>query len=198
VLPRLHAVTDDEILRLADVETRALSLTQAGNVALHLRGRETTGRRLIRFASQFVADGAVVIVNDRVDLVPYVGAHGIHLPAEGLSVASARAALGSSVYVGRSTHTPEEARAAWDAGADYVFLGPIWETASHPGRPAIGPAAIEAAWPARVIAIGGITPHRVDQCLTAGAFGVAALSAVWKAPDPGAAARRMLVSLLDV
>jgi len=197
VLPRLHAVTDDQILSLEDVEARAHSLAQVGGVALHLRGRETTPRRLITLASRFKADGAVVIVNDRVDLVPCVGAHGVHLPADGLSVASARAALGSSVYVGRSTHSPDEARAAWEAGADYVFLGPIWETASHPGRRAIGPAAIEAARPARVIAIGGITPDRVDDCLAAGAYGVAALSALWRAPEPAAVARRMLVSLGD-
>lgn len=198
MLPRLHAITDDEILNLADVETRASALAQAGTVALHLRGRETTSLRLIALASGLVAGGAVVIVNDRVDLVPYVGAHGVHLPADGLSVASARAALGTSVFVGRSTHSPDEARAAWDVGADYVFLGPIWETASHPGRPALGPAAIEAAQPARVIAIGGITPDRVDDCLAAGAYGVAALSALWRAPEPAAVARRMLVSLNDV
>lgn len=197
MLPRLHAVTDDRILCLEDIEARACALARAGTVALHLRGRETTCRRLIDLGSRLVADGAVVILNDRVDLVPYVGAQGIHLPAEGLSVASARAALPSSVHVGRSTHSPDEARAAWDAGADYVFLGPIWETTSHPGRRALGVAAIEAAKPARVIAIGGITPDRVDECLAAGAYGVAAVSALWSAPEPAAIARRMLVSLAD-
>ncbi len=79
-------------------------------------------------------------------------------------------------------------------GADYVFLGPIWETSSHPGVPGLGLEAIAAARPARVIAIGGVTPARAAACLEAGAWGVAAISALWLADDPGAAAEAFLLS----
>jgi thiamine-phosphate diphosphorylase len=97
--------------------------------------------------------------------------------------------------VGRSTHGAEEARAAAADGADYVFLGPIWPTPSHPGRPGIGVESIRQAVPARVIAIGGVTPERAAACIDAGAWGVAAISALWLAEDPAAAAAELLLCL---
>ncbi len=74
-----------------------------------------------------------------------------------------------------------------------MFLGPIWETASHPGRPPLGPDSIAAAQPATVMAIGGVTPRRAAVCRDAGAYGVAAIAALWLADDPGSAASEMLL-----
>jgi thiamine-phosphate pyrophosphorylase len=145
---------------------------------------ETTGRA-----------GAHVFVNDRADVALLAGARGIHLPADGLPTDRVRDLVGPDVWIGRSVHAPEEARRAAEAGADYVFLGPIWETPSHPGRPGLGPGIIEHAQPARVVAIGGVTPDRVASCLDAGAYGVAAVSALWTAGDPGSAAATMLLLL---
>jgi thiamine-phosphate pyrophosphorylase len=138
---------------------------------------------------------AVLIVNDRVDVAVAAGAAGVHLPARGLPIAAARRMIGPDRWIGRSTHHPDEARAAAEEGADYVFLGPIWETTSHRGRAALGLGAIAAAGRARVIAIGGITTERVSKCRAAGAYGVAVLSAVWEVTDPGSVVRRMMVSL---
>jgi thiamine biosynthesis protein ThiS len=112
-----------------------------------------------------------------------------------MPTAAARQVLGPDVLIGRSAHDPVEAQGACAAGADYVFLGPIWETASHPGHPGLGVEAIRAAHPATVIAIGGVTPDRVDACLDRGAYGVAAIAALWYAADPHAAAANMLISL---
>jgi thiamine-phosphate pyrophosphorylase len=103
--------------------------------------------------------------------------------------------LGPDVLIGRSTHSASEAREAHAAGADYVFLGPIWPTASHPDRAPLGVDVIAAAVPARIVAIGGVTPARTAQCREAGAWGVAAISALWGVEDSGAAAARFLVSL---
>ena len=105
--------------------------------------------------------------------------------------------MGSGVWIGCSTHDPESAMCAVDDGADYVFLGPIWNTTSHPGRPGIGTAAIERAQTGRIIATGGITLDRVAMCLDAGAYGVAAISSLWGADDPGSAAAEMLLLLED-
>lgn len=141
--------------------------------------------------------GAHVFVNDRVDVALLAGAHGVHLPADGLSVPQARDIIGPTAWIGRSAHSADEAQRAMDQGADYVFLGPIWETPSHPGWAGIGVEAITQAVPARVVAIGGIDVGRVAQCRDAGAYGVAAISALWRAPDPGSVVDEMLLLLGD-
>ncbi len=149
---------------------------------------------LAAIGQRLAATGAVLLVNDRVDLAHWIDAAGAHLPADGLPTPIARRLLGDERLLGRSTHSPEEARAACDEGADYVFLGPIWQTASHPDRAPLGPAAITAALPATVIAIGGVTPSRAPLCHQAGAYGAAAVRALWQAADPAEAARRILLS----
>ena len=195
VTPRLHAVTNDSVLALPNLEDRVRSLVRFPLAAVHVRSGSLPGGRLLEYAGRLRAWGAQIIVSDRVDLVAAGGALGVHLPARGMTVGTARRLLGPSVLIGRSTHAPEEARTAWKCGADYVFLGPIWETSSHPGRPGIGLDAIRRAAPARVIAIGGVTPARAPRCLEAGAWGVAAISALWLADDVAAAVDAFVLCL---
>jgi thiamine-phosphate pyrophosphorylase len=133
-------------------------------------------------------------VNDRADIARIVSAAGIHLPAAGMRTPAVRELVGPDVLIGRSAHSADEALAAYHEGADYVFLGPIWPTASHPREPGLGVAAIAASRDVPVIAIGGITPDRVLEAVGAGASGVAAISALWTSPDPGLAIERMLLS----
>jgi thiamine-phosphate pyrophosphorylase len=135
-----------------------------------------------------------VLVNDRVDVARIADTRGVHLPSDGLPTRDAKALLEPHHLLGRSTHTPDEARRATDEGADYVFLGPVWETPSHPGRAGLGPGVFHALRSLRVIAIGGVTPARAAQCRDAGAWGVAAISSLWNSPDPAAAVRAMLLS----
>lgn len=194
-LPRLHAVTTDRVLSRPDVIQRAQALNGIRGVAVHVRSGTAGGKRLTTVARTLVTMRGVVFVNDRADVAVTVNAAGIHLPAAGFDIADARRLVGATMIIGRSTHTPGDARRAHEQGADYVFLGPIWDTPSHPGAMPLGPDAITAAAPARVIAIGGVTPQRVSTCLECGAYGVAAVSALWLAPDPGSAAREMTVLL---
>jgi thiamine-phosphate diphosphorylase len=191
--PRVHVVTDDRVLARPDFQQRARLLAAAGPVALHLRSRTLTGRGLLELTSSFLSTGAVVVVNDRADVAHLAGV-GVHLPAEGLPVTAARQLVGPHVPVGRSVHSADEAHQAAAEGADYVFLGPIWQTSSHPDRPPLGVSEIARAAPARVVAIGGITADRAAVCRAAGAYGVAVISAVWDAPEPGSAVRAMLLS----
>jgi thiamine-phosphate pyrophosphorylase len=135
-----------------------------------------------------------VFVNDRVDIARITNATGAHLPADGLPIRAARALLAPDQLLGRSVHSFAEAREALGEGADYVFLGPIWETGSHPGRHGLGIGAFEGLESLPVIAIGGVTVERARLCRDAGAWGVAAISALWRAPDPAATARAMLLS----
>jgi thiamine-phosphate diphosphorylase len=196
-VPRLHAVTDDAIAARPDAESLARAIARPGT-AVHARAPGLEGRAHLEFATRIIAaaraGGAVGVVNDRVDVARATGAHAVHLPAHGLPVDAVRP-LVPGLLVGGSVHSADGARRAADLGADYVFLGPIWETPSHPGRGALGPAVLRGLDAIRVIAIGGVTPERAGEARDAGAWGVAAISALWRAPDPAAAVARMLVSL---
>jgi thiamine-phosphate pyrophosphorylase len=130
------------------------------------------------------------------------GAAGLHLPAGGdpaARLAEARQALGPGALLGVSAHGLAAAEAAAAAGAGYVTLSPVFESASKPGYgPALGPArladmAARLAVPA--IALGGVVAGNAGACLRAGAAGVAVMGAVMAAADPGAAASEILAAL---
>lgn len=197
-LPKLHAVTNNSILENPDYAERARSLAVSSEVALHIRSRTLGGRELFQFAlltqESTAHTGTAVLVNDRADVARAAQLDGLHLPASGLPVAAARKVLGLDRLIGCSTHSVAEAHAARDAGADYVFLGPIWRTPSHPNQAPLGPEIISQIEGIPVIAIGGVTPRLVAAAVEAGAYGVAAITSLWHAPEPNVVARRMLLS----
>ena len=128
-----------------------------------------------------------VLLNDRIDLAMALNADGVHLRSNSLSVSLARRLLGSEKLIGVPTHTEEEARKAEDDGADFVVLGPIYETPSKHmyGQP-LGLHTLETACRATrlpIFAIGGIKPKHVPTVLSTGAYGVAVISAILQAPS---------------
>jgi thiamine-phosphate diphosphorylase len=137
---------------------------------------------------------AAVFVNGRPDIAAALGAHGVQLGSGDLAPADARRLLPRG-WIGRSVHTPEEAAMAVSEGADFLVVGNIYATLSHPGRPAAGLTLVtQAAGLGRpVIAIGGITPDRAAEVKAAGGYGVAAIRALWMAADPAAATLAMLL-----
>lgn len=197
-LPRLHAISDDAILADADVGIRAAAIAAAGPaVALHVRGRKSTAAFLARCATRFTSLAspaeAAVIINARPDLARAVAAHGVQLGAGDLSVPDARRVLGAG-WIGRSVHGVAEAHEAIDEGADYLLLGAIFETASHPGQAGLGLDVLAevATLGTPVIAIGGMTPARAADVRDAGAWGLAAIRALWHTGDSYAAAMELL------
>lgn len=191
--PRLHVVTNRQIAQRPDLANQARRIGIPG-VAVHARAPDLEGYAFLRFAQRLAESVATLFVNDRADVACLLHARGLHLPERGLPYAAARRLVGDR-WLGRSVHDPAAARKAAEEGFDYVFLGPIWPTPSHPDRTPLGVEAIAASQPARVIAIGGVTPKRVAECVAAGAYGVAAISAVWDAAEPGSVVGAMLVSL---
>lgn len=196
-LPRLHAITDGRVLADLDLGRKAAAIAALGpGAALHLRHRGGTMRELAEFGRRFVAlshpPQAAVIVSARPDLARALGAQGVQLNAEDLPIAAARQVLGKG-WIGRSVHSTEEARQGIDEGADFLLLGSIFPTPSHPGRSPLGVKVIEecAALGRPVVVIGGITAENVAECQRAGAWGVAAIRALWDAADPLAAARAL-------
>ena len=119
-----------------------------------------------------------VVVSSRCDVVLAAGAAGVNLPEHDISVAAARSLLGDRL-VGRSVHSLDGAREAEAAGADFVIFGPVWSSPTHPSSAPLGVAALaEIAHRLRipVLAIGGVTVERIDECHAAGAAGYAAIS----------------------
>jgi thiamine-phosphate pyrophosphorylase len=191
-------VTDAAVLAAADFGVRAAAIAAAGSaVALHARDRSAGGAALCRAAARLLALArpaeAAVFVSARPDIAAAVGAHGVQLAVGDLAPTDARAMLPEG-WIGRSVHDEAEANAAVAEGADYLLVGNVYRTASHPDRPAAGLGLVRAvaALGLPVIAIGGIDAGRAEEVRGAGAWGVAAIGALWGAPDSAAAALALL------
>ncbi|HEY8257511.1 MAG TPA: thiamine phosphate synthase [Gemmatimonadales bacterium] len=197
-LPRLHAITDAQVLADPDLGIRAAAIAAAGSaVALHARDRAATTSSLTQSAHRLMTlvrpPEAALFISGRPDLAAALGADGVQLSVNDLGPADARRVFPHG-WIGRSVHSEREAETAITEGADYLFVGAVFPSTSHPDRRATGLDLIRqtAALGKPVIAIGGIDPSRVADVRAAGAYGVAAISALWKAPDSASAALAML------
>jgi thiamine-phosphate pyrophosphorylase len=201
-LPRLHAVTDDRVIAGGDVAARARALAAAAgpDLAVHVRSRALSGRAFLALAMEVRAaiaeHGAWLVVNGRADIARLAGARAIISGTGAMTTADVRR-VAPELPVGRSVHDETEARAAAAAGADFLVAGAVHETASHPSRTPGGELLLRtvAALDLPVVAIGGITPERARAARAAGAYGIAAIRALWDAPDPGAAAAAFVAAL---
>ena len=193
-LPRLFAVTTDAVCRAADFGVRAAAVAALGPAAaLVVRAPGSTAAQQAAFAERVTAlarpPEAAVIVHARPDLARALSAQGVQLRRADLAPADARRVLQRG-WIGVSVHGRDEAESAIAEGADYLVAGNVFETTSHPERPARGLPWLEeiCRLGAPVVAIGGITAARAPEVRAAGAWGVAAITALWDAPDPAAAA----------
>jgi thiamine-phosphate pyrophosphorylase len=133
------------------------------------------------------ASGALSIINDHISLAVDTDADGVHLGLSDSSIAEARAALGDDRLIGATTHSLEEARVAWEAGADYVSVGPMYGTPLKPDLEAEGFAYVEALvreCPVPIVAIGGIDLAAVSAVAATGVRCVAVCRDVLQAEDP--------------
>ena len=201
-LPRLHAVTDDRVVGAGRVAERAAAMAAAAGPALavHVRTRALGGADLLDLARRVkdavAPEGSWLVVNDRADVARAAGAQAIVAGRSGLGVRDL-GHVAPGLPVARSVHDAASARAAETEGADFIVAGAVFETPSHPGAPPGGPALVAdaASGGRQVIAIGGVTPANTTGIVEAGAWGVAAIRALWDAPDPAAAARAFVAAL---
>jgi thiamine-phosphate pyrophosphorylase len=143
--------------------------------------------------------GALLIVNDRPLVAREVGADGVHVGQDDMPVAEVRELVGPEMLIGLSTHAPEEIDAVDRGLVDYIGVGPIHETPTKPGRPAVGLELIRHAAghaPVLFFAIGGIDAANAPDAIAAGARRLCVLRAIASAKDPEHAARE-LRELLD-
>jgi len=178
----------------------ALTMALAAGVRLFQYRNKNGSRKEIYNAAYGLAgtvkrSGGIFIVNDHADIAKAVDADGVHLGQDDLPLEYGRKLLGKDKIIGISTHSVEEARAAEAAGADYIGFGPLFPTTTKDAGPHQGVEGLRLVRNSvklAILAIGGITPDTVEQTLRAGSDGVAVISAVLSAPDPGAAARDMI------
>lgn len=144
--------------------------------------------------------GKVLIVNDDAQLAFQVGAQGVHLGKEDGDPEAARALLGPEAIIGATVHDFEELEAVRNAPIDYVGIGPVFGTTSKDtGLPKLGLdglAALCAASPFPVIAIGSIGVENMQAVRKAGAYGAAVISAFCKAENPEKAGLALLEALV--
>jgi thiamine-phosphate pyrophosphorylase len=199
----LYLVTDRHETAGRPLKPLLVEALAAGVRAVQIREKDLGTRDLLALTREVQAligsTGGHLLINDRVDIALASGADGVHLRADSLPVLVARRLLGSNRLIGVSTHSAEDVVYAEKDGADFVVLGPIYETTSklRYGKP-IGLAALaEATRRARIpiFAIGGVTASRVAELKAAGAAGVAVISAVLAADAVGFATRTLIDAL---
>ncbi|WGV25905.1 thiamine phosphate synthase [Halotia branconii] len=142
--------------------------------------------------------GALFIINDRVDLALAVDADGVHLGQQDLPITSARQLLGPQRIIGRSTTNSQEMQAAIAQGADYIGVGPVYETPTKIGKPAAGLEYVSYASQNSSIpwfAIGGIDANNINDVIDAGAKRVAVVRSLMQAEQPTLVTQYLLSQL---
>jgi thiamine-phosphate pyrophosphorylase len=170
---------------------------------IQLRMKDSREQQIVatarRVRSACTAHGALFILNDRPDLVERTEADGVHVGQDDMPVARARELVGPGRIVGLSTHTPEQINAAADGACDYIGVGPVYETPTKPGRPAVGVGLVRYAASHTELpffAIGGVALSNVDSIHDAGAIRVAVVRALTEASDPALVARKLRAAIV--
>ncbi|MBO19486.1 MAG: thiamine phosphate synthase [Chloroflexi bacterium] len=200
--PCLCLVTDPGIAQ-KDLVERVAQAVAGGVDLVQLRDKEMPGGQLLDLAAQLLKaiDGrAKLLVNERADVAHAAGAHGVQIGEEGLPVSAVRNIVGDHSFIGRSVHSSSAALAAEKEGADFLVVGTMYASSSHPGEEPAGPGLmrdISGTCRLPLIGIGGVTPENAGELVEAGASGVAVITNILAAPDPKAAAAKLKQSLIN-
>lgn len=194
----LYAVTDRAWVGPMTLLQQAEAALQNGVTCLQLREKHLDDEAFLAEARQMAAlckrYHVPLIINDRVDIALACGADGVHVGQEDMEVSAVRRLAGEKLIVGVSAHTVEEAVKAARGGADYLGLGAVFSTSTKADAGAMSRDTLKAICQAvdiPKVAIGGISAENILQLSGSGVDGVAVVSAIFGAPDPGRAAARL-------
>ncbi|HET8654186.1 MAG TPA: thiamine phosphate synthase [Longimicrobiaceae bacterium] len=196
----LMVVTDPECgagREIADVVRAAL---QGGAPSIQLRAKSVSTRETVELGRRLLTEtrtaGALLFVNDRIDVALALGADGVHLGDDDLPLPDAVRLAPPGFLIGRSVETPDQARAATRHGAAYLGVGTVFPTPSKldtgEAIGLAGVASVRAATALPLVAIGGIDAENAAAVVKAGADGIAVIRAVLQAPEPDRAARELI------
>jgi len=190
-LPRVYPLTDVLISGLSHAE-QVKRLAAGGATIIQLREKSMAPSDFYNEARAAVditrKAGVRLIINDRVDIALAVGADGVHLGQDDLSVESARLLLGPDAIIGLSTHNLQQAEKARNLPVSYIALGPIFTTRTKPNPdPELGLSRLhqisKVVESIPLVAIGGITPESATDVIAAGADSVAQISFLLSEPE---------------
>lgn len=207
-LPCLCLVADTSVVSPDELVSRVSAAVAGGVGLVQLRAKELPGGRMLSLAEElkWAVDGqAVLLVNERVDVAIAAAADGVQLGEEALPVVEARRLLPGHALVGRSVHSVHGAMDASKAGADFLVVGTMFATGSHPGAVPAGPGLMRevsrllslSKGSIPLLGIGGITIDNLAEVVNAGASGVAVIRSILSAPDPQAAAAELNLALRE-
>jgi thiamine-phosphate pyrophosphorylase len=201
---RLCYITDRKALGPRPLLPVIRDAVQAGVDLIQIREKDLPARVLLQLVERAVAtakgSGTRIVVNDRLDVALAAGADGVHLGTKSIPAEAVRKGVPEGFLIGVSCHSREDVLRAEAAEADYVVLGPIFET---PSKIAYGPPLglgilRETANVARiaVLALGGVSAERVRECLETGAAGIAGIRIFQDAPSLAARVRELRAQAL--
>ena len=199
----LYLITDRKSTRGREISFVVEEALKGGVKMVQLREKDLSSRDLYATAYEMrkltARYGALLCINDRIDIALAVNADGVHLGNSSIPVPRARKILGANRLIGVSCHTMENAIDAQEKGADFITFGPVFYT---PSKAAYGnPLGVDKLGDITrtlripVFALGGVTREKVPQVIGAGAHGIALISAVMAADDPHEETKSLLSSL---
>lgn len=187
---RLYAILDTTWLAGRDVAVVASQMIEGGVDLIQLRAKKESDAEMTALACGIrkVTDAHEIpfIINDRPHLAAATGADGAHVGQDDLSVAEARRMIGSGKWVGKSTHSLQQALAAEQEGADYIGVGPVFATPTKPDYPPVGLELVRQVR-ARIkipfFCIGGIKLENVPEVMAAGVRRLVVVSGILQAKN---------------
>jgi thiamine-phosphate pyrophosphorylase len=194
----LYGIVDLGYVKPDDVPAITRALIQGGVDILQLRAKKLEASQVETLARQMHpitrAAGVPLVINDHPQVAAAIGCEGIHVGQDDLGVAETRRIVGSDCFVGKSTHSVAQARAAMAEGADYIGFGPLYATGTKPDYVPIGLeniAEVQGFATVPVFCIGGVNQGRLDEVIASGAKRVVVVSAFLLAQDVPFEVRRI-------
>ena len=195
----VYAVTDHAWVGKMSLYQQVEAALQNGATCIQLREKELDDADFLAEAQEMAAlcrrYHVPFIINDNVDIAIACHADGVHVGQEDMAASDVRKRVGDQMMIGVSAHTVEEALEAVRNGADYLGLGAVFSTSTKTDAGAMSFDTLKAICDAveiPTVAIGGISPANIMQLAGSGVDGVAVVSAIFGAPNPGQATAQLV------
>lgn len=199
----LCLVTDRRVCPPDELPGRVAAAVEGGVDIVQLRDKEMPGAALLELSEKLrsvIAGKALLLINERADVAVAAQADGVQLGEAAMPTDAVRAIMGNGATIGRSVHSVPGASGAAESGADFLLVGTMFASNSHPGEEPSGPGLLSRIAAAGVtipmLGIGGINEDNAREVISAGAGGVAVITNILAHDDPRVAAERLKNSMV--